>query len=347
MIPIQDTFIPYDTFIERALYHQEGFYEKKEAKIGQAGDFYTSVSISPLFAQLMALYFIRTSRTYSLPLHICEIGGGDGSFAKQVCTTIEEHQLEYHYFLVERSNQHRDEAAKVLQDFTYCTIYESLEQLMEESDGWEGIVFSNEWLDAQPVKVLERMRDTFFEIGISEVEGQFQEMKRPADYLLLDFCNKYQYILPEGFRLEVPLYMPYYAASLATLLKRGVVATIDYGYTHTELQHPARREGTLRGYQNHIQYKDYLSNHTSMDLTHHVHWDTWDQACEEVGLINMGRFKQQEFLMEQGIIEHLQLASTHNPFSEQQKQNRAIRTFIMGDQLANSFDVSLHQKGIT
>jgi SAM-dependent MidA family methyltransferase len=50
--------ITFARFMEQALYHpQHGYYTGGRARIGQAGDFFTSVSVGPLFGRILARQF--------------------------------------------------------------------------------------------------------------------------------------------------------------------------------------------------------------------------------------------------------------------------------------------------
>jgi SAM-dependent MidA family methyltransferase len=50
--------ISFARFMELALYCPElGFYERFPHRIGRTGDFYTSVSVGPLFGRLLAFRF--------------------------------------------------------------------------------------------------------------------------------------------------------------------------------------------------------------------------------------------------------------------------------------------------
>ena len=56
--------MPFARFMELALYHPEhGYYEREADPVGRAGDFYTSVSVGPLFGELLAWRFARWLET--------------------------------------------------------------------------------------------------------------------------------------------------------------------------------------------------------------------------------------------------------------------------------------------
>src|SRR4029077_9398537 len=73
--------------MEQALYHpQHGYYSSGRASIGRRGDYFTSVSIGPLFGQLLAAQFAqmweRLGRIDNFV--IGEQGAHHGDFARDV-----------------------------------------------------------------------------------------------------------------------------------------------------------------------------------------------------------------------------------------------------------------------
>ncbi|KGP72954.1 SAM-dependent methyltransferase [Pontibacillus yanchengensis] len=340
----EENFMPFDTFISYALYDPVyGYYQRQGTKIGKKGDFYTSSHVGDIFGKLIASYFNKVAVCEDLPLHICEIGGGDGRFAHTVCDTLSFSGKEFKYDLIDKSLTHQRTACSLVKEFKECSIYESLQSWGEENRDFSGIIFSNEWLDAQPVKVVKKEDGLVYEVGISVQENTLIECKKPADKEVLQFLKTYQYKLMEGQKLEVPLYMVEQASYLSTYIKRGLIVTIDYGYTHEESMQPTRMQGSLRGYRNHHIIDDILEAPGEYDITHHVHWNTWEQICEERGIQKVWRTKQNNWLLHLGILDHLQNNIGQDPFSLDQKQNRAIRSFVLGDQMTNSFDVCIQR----
>ncbi|MYL33484.1 SAM-dependent methyltransferase [Pontibacillus yanchengensis] len=343
-----ETFMPFDTFISYALYHPvHGYYQKQRTKIGTKGDFYTSSHVGEIFGKLVAYYFDRVARCARLPLHICEIGGGDGRFARTVCETLANLKRDFKYDLIDISTANQRIASELVNDFQECRVYDSLTAWGEERVGFSGIFFSNEWLDAQPVKVVKKEQGVIYEIGISVRDNKLIEAKRPADEVITKFLDDYEYKFKDGQKMEVPLYMSEQASSLSSYLKKGIIVTVDYGYTHHECSQPSRRNGSLRGYKSHQVIDNILEKPGAYDITHHVHWDTWEKISEEKGLQSVSRTKQNEWLLQLGILDHLKTNTNGDPFSCNQKQNRAIRSFVLGDQMTNSFDVCIQSKNVS
>src|SRR5438105_15419652 len=85
--------IPFARFMELALYHpKHGYYASGRASIGRRGDFFTNVSIGPLFGKLLAAQFAEIWEKLGRPrdLKIVEQGAHDGAFATDVLTALRE-----------------------------------------------------------------------------------------------------------------------------------------------------------------------------------------------------------------------------------------------------------------
>ncbi|MBM7552296.1 SAM-dependent methyltransferase [Thalassobacillus pellis] len=340
--------IGYDTFIELALYHfEKGYYQTAKDKIGKRGDFYTSSKINPVFAHVLAEFFIHVHEFHGLPLAICEIGGGDGSFALDVIDIFEQNDKNFSYHIIEKSHFHagkiknRDLSGKI-------HIHSSFSSFNRAESHFKGIVFSNEWLDAQPVKVYEQRNNSLKEVRIAvDDESDFFEVMHPVQKKMSVYMENTLGHLSEGQRTELPVYMEDCAEVISSILESGVILTIDYGYTTDERSHPARREGSLRGYRNHQLIKNILEAPGSMDITHHVQWDLWKEICESFGIHTVSLMKQREFLLETGILGKLIQHDDNNPFSYVNKRNRAIRSLIMGEGISSAFDICVQVKNFS
>jgi SAM-dependent MidA family methyltransferase len=71
-------------FMATALYHPElGYYARSARQVGRGGDFFTSVSVGPLFGELLARRFLREWEDSGAPgrWRIIECGAHDGRLA--------------------------------------------------------------------------------------------------------------------------------------------------------------------------------------------------------------------------------------------------------------------------
>ena len=78
---------PFAWFMEQALYHPEhGYYGSGRCAIGRRGDYFTSVSVGPLFGKLVAGQFAEIWEALDRPIDfvIVEQGAHHGEFAADV-----------------------------------------------------------------------------------------------------------------------------------------------------------------------------------------------------------------------------------------------------------------------
>src|ERR1700720_2881351 len=79
--------VPFDRFMEQALYHPEfGYYSSGQCQIGRHGDYFTNVSVGPLFGRLLAAQFAEMWEILGRPgdFTIVEQGAHEGEFAGDV-----------------------------------------------------------------------------------------------------------------------------------------------------------------------------------------------------------------------------------------------------------------------
>src|SRR5438874_12946336 len=83
--------ISFARFMELALYYPErGYYASGRANIGRRGDFFTNVSVGPLFGKLLAAQFAEIWEKLGRPgdFEIVEQGAHDGVFAADALRTL-------------------------------------------------------------------------------------------------------------------------------------------------------------------------------------------------------------------------------------------------------------------
>lgn len=338
-------FISYADFISASLYHPEiGYYMKDKQKIGQKGDFITTSNISDIYGRMVAKWFSAVCRKTKLAPVFCEIGAGNGRFAKAF---LEEWhasiQAPLQYLIVESSPFHRKLQNELLQrEFSIVQV----EQL-NEIESFEGMIFSNELFDALPVHVVEKDMGAMFEIMVGVQNDNLYEVKVPlSNPEIFSFLQESNISIQEKQRIEVPLLMGKMLKEISQVLNEGLVVTADYGYTNDEWKLPSKRKGSLRGYYQHKMIDDVLKYPGEMDITSHIHFDYLIQKGEQVNLELVTKLKQDEFLLKAGILQELANHFDPNPFSEVSKRNRAIRSLIMPAGMSSYFHVVIQQKGL-
>src|SRR3954463_1790282 len=79
--------VTFEWFMEQALYHPElGFYSSGRGRIGRRGDYFTNVSVGPLFGKILAAQFAEMWEVMGRPrdFTILEQGAHNGDFARDV-----------------------------------------------------------------------------------------------------------------------------------------------------------------------------------------------------------------------------------------------------------------------
>src|SRR4051812_18412738 len=142
-------------FMEQALYHPEhGYYSSGRAAIGRRGDYFTNVSVGPIFGKLIAAQFAElwTLLGKPDPFVVVEQGAHGGEFARDVLQSLRSETPQVcevlRYVIIEPFPIWQDRQRRTLSDF--------VQQVEWRSDVGElvpvtGIFFANELLDAMPV----------------------------------------------------------------------------------------------------------------------------------------------------------------------------------------------------
>jgi len=310
-------------FMELALYHPGlGYYEAGRNQVGFKGDFYTSVSAGELFGQLLAFRF--ASWLEALPvvgddLWLVEAGAHDGQLARDILGWLREQRPKLYarlrYGIVDPSRQRQTWQREKLGDFgERVRWFDSLAAIANRSDSAplpspskaagqiNGIIFSNELLDAMPVHRLgwDATERAWFEWGV-DWDGQnfswAKLEKGSADALkAINLPGELLAVLPDGYTVEVSPAGEAWWRESAEVLKQGKLLAIDYGFTREEMISPARTNGTIRAYYKHQSCEDVLANPGEQDLTAHVNFSAMQTAGELAGLNTEAYLTQPQFL---------------------------------------------------
>lgn len=337
--------ISYADYIQHVLYHPEmGYYMKEREKVGREGDFITTSNFSDIYGRLIAKWYIKKVEEENLNPSVCEIGAGNGRFA---ASFIDEWRkitaLPLNYYIIEESPYHRELQRKQISFDHHVKQVATLEEIKP----FTGLIFSNELFDALPVHVIEKNNGSLLEVMITvEEDGLVEKLVPLEDERIFSFLKESGLTLNERQRIEIPLAMEKMIARISDTLTQGFVLTVDYGYRNEEWMTPARRDGSLRGYYKHQQINNCLFHPGEMDITSHVHFDSFIKNGEANGLSLVDMLRQDEFFLKIGILEELEEHYDPDPFSAASKRNRAIKGLIMPNGISSYFHVILQEKGL-
>lgn len=283
--------LPFARFMDTALYHPEyGYYARGIRQIGRGGDFFTSVSVGPLFGELLARRFLREWSGSGEPARwrIIECGAHDGTLAADVLAALKLLSAPafdaLEYAIAEPLPALRHAQAEKLRPFA-----DRVRQLSDVSelaaDPLPGIAFGNEVLDALPCHLIEWHDGRWHERRVALGEGgAFRwRMEEINDPLLIEALLPLGGAFPEGFRSEVRTGYHDFLAPLVRALPTGLMLWLDYGFERAEYYHPARREGTLRTFARHRAGDDPLVGPGEVDITAHVDFTALAEAAQALG----------------------------------------------------------------
>jgi SAM-dependent MidA family methyltransferase len=309
--------ISFARFMELALYCPVcGYYEKENDTVGRRGDFYTSVSVGSLFGELLAFEFagwLGQSRVQSPESRapsaqpcrqLVEAGAHDGRLARDILTWLRVRRPELfehiEYWILEPSARRQawqqtmlrefESRVRWFTEFRQMTEVDSSEKKTPRSGPVRGIIFSNELLDAMPVRRLgwDAMRREWFEWGVAIDGERFVWARlprpihdsRPTIHVPPGLPDE----LPDGFTTESCPAAETWWRVAADALECGKLLTIDYGLTAGEFLAPQRKDGTLRAYHQHRLSENVLTDPGEQDLTAHVNFTAIQSAGEQAGL---------------------------------------------------------------
>ena len=359
--------VTFARFMELALYHPEhGYYASGRARIGRKGDFFTNVSVGAVFGKLLAAQFAEVWEKLDRPgeFTIVEQGAHDGQFAADALDALRGRDCfaALNYIIVEPFPVWRERQQEKLRDFAHVIIPSEVEgsrgdtfkvtsrdpstslgmtgyskrnkvswlESIDQLEPFTGIHFSNELFDALPVHLLEsnsgkwrelfvKFRHSRFELGgVSSCEPGVAELRPPNTALAS--CQR--------CRTEVSLAAPKLMREIAAKLSRGVILTIDYGFTREEFYSPERSTGTLQVRAQHRKLASPFEQVGLADISAHVEWTSLIEAGESAGAQKLGFTDQHHFLT--GILTELLPDLTV-------ADKRGLQTLLHPEMLGRSF----------
>lgn len=263
-------FLTYHEFVQEALYHPDwGYYLSSRDRVGKSPDtdFYTSMSLGATFGKL-----ILESIKNLIP---------DEDLSKYTFVEIAA-EPETSVFL---------DINHPFQDHLVIRLGDSI------SVSGQVVVFSNEWLDAQPFHRLVFRNGVWREIVVKVEDGELKECE--LEEFTTD-VRKWVKRLPqeyfEGYHMDVPSGAETMLDQLLSQDWSGLFLTLDYGKSLQELLE-VTPQGTARAYYRHQQSNDLLASPGKQDLTCHLCWDWLESLLEEYSFNNVRTIRQESLFM--------------------------------------------------
>jgi SAM-dependent MidA family methyltransferase len=346
--------ISFRDWMATALYDErDGYYFRRDLKRwGRAGDYRTAPERSPLFAATFAGYFAKLYEELGAPRQwtIFEAGAGSGDFAHGLLRTFERDYPQVfsatRYVIDEASTDARERAAQRLGEFAERVEFRRLADTSETAN--EGLVFSNELLDAFPVHRVTVRDGQLFELFVDLDEaGEFVWAEHePGTPRLADYLAQSGIELSEGQIAEVNLEIEGWMRQAASVFGRGYLVVVDYGAEASELYFaPHRRKGTLRAFYQHGFAEDVLSRPGEQDLTTTIDWTHVKRMGAKLGLQTICFERQDAFLLHAGLLDRLErLSAEASGEADSLILTSGVRDLILPGGMSESFQVLVQKK---
>ncbi|MDP9097746.1 MAG: SAM-dependent methyltransferase [Verrucomicrobiota bacterium] len=325
--------VTFDWFMEQALYYPEfGYYSSGKCAIGRRGDYFTNVSVGPLFGRLLAAQFAEMWEILGRPgnFTIVEQGAHHGEFAGDVLHEARVRTPDFFsalcHCVVEPFPILEARQREKLRAFSEKVTWR---KSLADLEPFTGVHFSNELLDSMPVRLIEReSNEDWTERLVDSVGDDFTFVTRPVtDEKLRGRLGN----LPRSggetrYETEVNLVALDWIEEVAHKLTRGFVLAVDYGYPRAEFYAAERTTGTLRCRAEHRAISSPLEEIGRADITAHVDWTSIAERGEATGLKLIGFTDQYHFITG--------LLTRHLP---QESERRALQTLLHPELLGTRF----------
>ncbi len=312
-------------FMQRALYHpKQGYYSSGRCVIGRKGDYFTNVSVGPLFGQLLAAQFFEIWERLGKmnDFVIVEQGAHDGQFARDVLEFAQKRLPEFfgalRYRILEPFPILEEQQRRRLEAFGDKV------EWRKSPEPFTGVHFSNELLDAMPVRLISDGTEKLVGLDCDK----FVFVERPVDKTMFNQAA-----------LE-------HIDQIAANLQRGYAIAIDYGFLK-------EFERTVQVRAQHRSLDSPFEQIGDADITMSVHWKSIVECAQANGLRVAGFTDQHHFLT--GIISQFGRGGSpeppagdwgQSPLPDSRKAKRELQTLLHPEMLGRAFQALALAKNV-
>jgi SAM-dependent MidA family methyltransferase len=347
--------ITFADFMEAALYDPDfGYYTTPGSRIGFDGDYCTSPDSHPIFAELLGRQLAQAAEAIAslqgeMPgdFTIVEMGGGKGLLAAHLLNAYRRDHpallTRIRYILVERSPAmvaaQQAHLRHLLEEGVNITWTSDLSVFPAGSV--TGVILSNELVDAFPVHRVIMRPLGLREIYVGWDGSRFIEIEAPPSVPALQrYFERIGIALEDGQRAEVNLRALDWMRRVCSILRRGLVLTIDYGHTAADLFAATRTSGTLLCYHRQTVSDTPYLRVGQQDMTAHVDFTSLALTGREAGLEVTGFTNQLHFLMGLGI------ESAFAGLDPDSQEFAGMRRLLRPDGMGTTYKILVQHKGM-
>ena len=341
--------ISFRRFVELSLFHPRfGYYSSGRAAIGKSGDFYTAPSVHRSFGETLSRFAVA-SREFlgDERLGILEFGASGGRLALDMLEALRRDRPDVYgktdYAMVETSSPAVGEARERLGEHGGRVRW--VDGVGEIGPGgFRGVVIANEFLDSLPFHRLRHDGEEMKEVFLGTRGGEFEEILADIeDGDVREFSERYFGEYGEGEEAEARTLAAAWLGEVESVLDRGFVLVVDYGFLAPELYSRGRRKGTFRCFYRHGLCEDPYVRPGEQDITADVNFSELVRAGNALELDVVRYATQGQFLADWGILDILEKYGG----PENQADRLAIKTLIMPEFMGSRFKALVLAKGFS
>ena len=326
--------VPFDKFIDIALYHKKTGYYMKKNPFGKDGDFITAPNISILFSEMLAIWCIAFWEHLGCPkkINIIELGAGNGEMMYQMIKVFErfnKFRESSNYFILEKSQFLKKIQKKKLNSHK-ITWLNSINKLKNGPN----IFLANEFFDALPIKQFIKKNNKWYEKSIKknninkyEFVNVITNIKNLEKKIEINLSKNQKII---EFSPLTYKYLNIISKKINTF--QGGLLIVDYGYLQKKMK------DSLQSIYKH-NFNNVLDNFGKSDITYNLNFFLLKKIVKKLNLKVVGLTSQRNFLTKLGILERAEILAKNLQFSKKADIYYRIKRLIDRNFMGELFKV--------
>ena len=326
--------IPFDKFIDIALYHKKTGYYMKKNPFGKDGDFITAPNISILFSEMLAIWCLAFWEHLGCPkkINIIELGAGNGEMMYQMIKVFErfnKFRKSSNYFILEKSQFLKKIQKKKLNSHK-ITWLNSINKLKNGPN----IFLANEFFDALPIKQFIKKNNKWYEKSIKknninkfEFVNVITNIKNLEKKIEINLSKNQKIIEFSPLTYD---YLNIISKKINTF--QGGLLIIDYGYLQKKMK------DSLQSIYKH-NFNNVLDNFGKSDITYNLNFFLLKKIVKKLNLKVVGLTSQRNFLTKLGILDRAEILAKNLQFSKKADIYYRIKRLIDRNFMGELFKV--------
>ena len=326
--------IPFDKFVDTALYHKKTGYYMKKNPFGKDGDFITAPNISILFSEMLAIWCLAFWEHLGCPkkINIIELGAGNGEMMYQMIKVFErfnKFRESSNYFILEKSQFLKKIQKKKLNSHK-ITWLSSINKLKNGPN----IFLANEFFDALPIKQFIKKNNKWYEKSIKknninkyEFVNVITNIKNLEKKIEINLSKNQKII---EFSPLTYKYLNIISKKINTF--QGGLLIVDYGYFKKKMK------DSLQSIYKH-NFNNVLDNIGKSDITYNLNFFLLKKIVKKLNLKVAGLTNQRNFLTKLGILERAEILAKNLQFSKKADIYYRIKRLIDRNFMGELFKV--------